>query len=107
MYLYISPRTGIIGKILQQQTHPDMASAKSAAERATTRVEAAYPDWQRQKAPVPFGKQGGAMLSRLLKPPFALIVFYRETGDGFVSIVELEYESKSPERKAWRASLKP
>ena len=106
VYLYASPSTHTIGKIVYHSDFEDLDKAGEAAARYKAELEAAYPDWERLKAPVPMGKAGGAMISRLRQGPYALIVFYRGTDAGAELAVELEFESASPERKAFRAQLR-
>lgn len=106
VYVYATPGTHIIGKILYQRAFPDLAAAEALATDYQLRLEEIYSGWERLKAPIPMGKTGGAMLSRLRQGPYALIVFYRGTEQGAEMLVELEYESASPERKAWKAQLK-
>ena len=106
VYLYASPATHTIGKIVYHSDFEDLDTAGAAAAHYKAELEAAYPDWERLKAPVPMGKAGGAMVSRLRRGPYALIVFYRGTNAGAELAVEMEFESASPERKAFRAQLR-
>lgn len=105
VYVYATPGTHIIGKILYQRAFPDLAAAEALATDYQLRLEEIYAGWERLKAPIPMGKTGGAMVSRLRQGPYALIVFYRGTEQGAEMLVELEYESASPARKAWKAQL--
>ena len=106
VYLYATPATHTIGKIVYHRGFADLAAAEALATDYQLRLEALYPGWERLKAPIPMGRTGGAMLSRLRQGPYALIVFYRGTEQGAEMLVELEYESASPARKAWKAQLK-
>lgn len=106
VYLYASPATYTIGKIVYHQDYASLAEAEQAATRYKAALEADYPDWERLKAPIPMGKAGGAMVSRLRQGPYALIVFYRGTEQGAELAVELEFESASAERKAFKAQLR-
>lgn len=106
VYLYATPATYTIGKIVYHQDYADLAAAEQAAARYKAQLEAEYPDWERLKAPIPMGKAGGAMVSRLRNGPYALIVFYRGTDEGAELAVELEFESASAERKAFKAQLR-
>jgi hypothetical protein len=106
VYLYVTPVTHTIGKIVRQRAAADIDAAAQLAATAKTRLEERYPDWERLRAPIPMGRTGGAMVSRLRKGPYALIVFYRGTAKGAEVAEELEFESASPERKAWRALLR-
>ena len=106
VYVYATPATHTIGKIVYHRHFTDLAAAEALATDYQVRLEAIYSGWERLKAPIPMGKAGGAMLSRLRQGPYALIVFYRGTQDGAELAVELEYESASPARKAWKAQLK-
>ena len=105
-YVYATPATQTIGKIIFRKDFASAAEAEAAAMVQKQRLEAAYPDWEVLKAPIPMGRQGGAMVSRQRQGAYALIVFYKSTDDGAELVVELEFESSSPERKAWRAQLK-
>lgn len=105
-YVYATPATQTIGKIIFRKNFGSAAEAEAAAMEQKRRLEAAYPDWEILKAPIPMGRQGGAMVSRQRQGPYALIVFYKSTNEGAELVVELEFESSSPERKAWRAQLK-
>ena len=50
----------------------------------------------RLRAPLPMGKTGGEMLSRLQLGKHALIVFYRPLEQaGYEVVLELEYASKA------------
>ncbi|UCG73739.1 MAG: hypothetical protein JSV45_05030 [Chromatiales bacterium] len=106
VYLYATPASHTIGKIVYHSDFDSLGEAEQAAEKYRAQLESDYPDWERLRAPIPMGKAGGAMVSRLRNGPHALIVFYRGTADGAELAVELEYESASPERKAWKQQLK-
>ena len=106
VYLYATPATYTIGKIVYHQDYADLATAEQAAARYKAKLEAEYPGWERLKAPIPMGKAGGAMVSRLRNGPYALIVFYHGTKEGAELAVELEFESASAERKAFKARLR-
>jgi len=106
VYVYATPATHTIGKIVYHRDFADLAAAEALATDYQVRLEAIYSGWERLTAPIPMGKAGGAMLSRLRQGPYALIVFYRGTAKGAEMLVELEYESASPARKAWKAKLK-
>ena len=106
VYLYVTPASHTIGKIVLHRDYPDLDAAGRAADVYRERLETQYPGWERLKAPIPMGKAGGEMVSRLRQGPYALIVFYRGTEQGAELVVELEYESASPERKAWKSRLR-
>lgn len=106
VYLYITPRSHTIGKIVLHKDYARLEEAAQAANQFKAQLEAEYADWERLKAPIPMGKAGGAMLSRLRQGPYALIVFYKGTEQGAELAVELEYESASAERKAWKSRLR-
>ena len=104
VYLYASPRSGQVGKIALTRRADSLEEAREIASAVKTRVEADYPDWDRLRAPMRMGKTGGQMISRLQQGRHALIVFYRPMDEaGFEVVLELEYASKAPQRKAWRA----
>lgn len=106
VYLYASPKSGEVGKIALSRRLADLDSAKSVAAQVVADVEARYPDWERLRAPLPMGRSGGEMLSRLQRGKHALIVFYRPLEQaGYEVVLELEYASKAPQRKAWRQLL--
>jgi hypothetical protein len=103
VYLYASPVSGEVGKIALSRRLATLEDAKSVAGTIVANVEARYPDWERLRAPLPMGKTGGEMLSRLQLGKHALIVFYRPLEQaGYEVMLELEYSSKAPQRKAWR-----
>jgi hypothetical protein len=107
VYLYLTPGDYTIGKIVLHRSFADLAAAEALATDYQDRLEALYAGWEQLPAPVPMPKTGGAMLSHLRQGPYALIVFYRGTEPGAEMAVELEYESASPERQAWKAQLRP
>lgn len=105
VYLYTAPASHVIGKIVYHSEFATLDEARGLATSYQQILEDLYPGWEHMPAPVPMGKGGGEMLSRLHQGPYALIVFYRSTEPGAEMGVELEYESSSPMRKAWKAEL--
>lgn len=103
--LYLSPASRIIGKIVRRREFVTAGEAKAWAETESARWLTALPAWQRLRAPVPFGRDGGAMVARLQHEELSLIVFYRVEAAGAHGSVELEYAAGSPERRAWRQRL--
>ncbi len=101
-YLYVSPLSGQIGKIVLSRSMDDLAAAKSAAAAFKQQLEADYPHWERQAVPVRMGRGGGEMISRLSQDPYAFIVFYQPSESGAQALLELEYDARAPQRKAWR-----
>lgn len=106
LYLYTTPGSHIIGKIVIQRLAADEAEAERIANELKFRWEAANPDWERLESPVPFGRRGGAMVGRLRQGIYALFIFYRPIDEGYAVAVELEFDSRSAERKAWRRQIK-
>ncbi len=106
VYLYLSPLSHRIGKIVLNRSVANLELAKSAAQVFKQQVEADYPDWERQRAPIPMGRTGGEMISRLSQEPHAFIVFYRPVEKGAEAVLELEYSARAPQRKAWRQRVK-
>ena len=103
LYLYASPLSGEVGKIALSRRVAELEDARSIAGSVVAEVESLYPDWERLRAPLPMGKTGGEMLSRLQLGKHALIVFYRPLEQaGYEVVLELEYASKAPQRKSWR-----
>jgi hypothetical protein len=103
VYLYVSPLSGEAGKIAMSRRVAELEEAKAVAGSVVADVESRYPDWERLRAPLPMGRTGGEMLSRLQLGKHALIVFYRPLEQaGYEVVLELEYASKAPQRKAWR-----
>ena len=103
--LYVSPASRLIGKIIVSRRCDDLVTAGQLAEAQKRSLEQQYPEWEVLKAPIPFGKDGGAMVSRLRQLPYALIVFYRADADEARLSVELEYDATSAQRQAWKARL--
>lgn len=107
VYVYATPVSHTIGKIVLQTRFADLAAAQAAAQADRERLAAAYPDWkQAVTVPLPMGRRGGELVSRQLQEPYALIVFYRGTDAGAELVIELEFESASPAREAWRQRLR-
>jgi len=106
VYVYASPGSHTIGKIIYQNEYPDLDSAAAAAEGYRGQLQAEYPDWDRLKAPIPMGKAGGAIVSRMQSGAYALIVYYKAVDDAAQLVVELEYGASSPQKKAWRQQLR-
>jgi hypothetical protein len=102
VFLYATAESRTIGKILVTRWFKDLAAAEAAAARQKMLLEAAYPDWERLQAPLPMPRGAGAMVSRLQRTPYGLVVFYQQDGDRVEVVVELEYAPTSAERKAWR-----
>ena len=103
VYLYVAPVSGEVGKIALSRRVAELEDAKAVAASIVADVESLYPDWERLRAPLPMGRTGGEMLSRLQLGKQALIVFYRPLAQaGYEVVLELEYASKAPQRKAWR-----
>jgi hypothetical protein len=106
VYVYASPGSHTIGKIIYQNAYPDLDAAAAAAEAYRDQLQAEYPDWDRLKAPIPMGKAGGAIVSRMQSGAYALIVYYKAVDDAAQLVVELEYGGSSAEKKAWRKQLR-
>jgi len=103
VYLYTSPGSGEVGKIALSRRLAEPLQAKRVADEIASDIEARYAQWERLKAPLPLGRSGGEMLSRLQQGKYALIVYYRPLEQaGYEVVLELEYASRAPQRKAWR-----
>ncbi len=105
LHVYATPGSYTIGKIIIQRWEDNAAGAERLAGKLKARWESKYPEWESLQAPVPFGKSGGAMVARLVKGPYALVIFYRPVEERYAVSVELEFESRSPERKAWKQQI--
>jgi len=103
VYLYASPVSGEVGKIALSRRLAGLQNAKSVAADVAANIQGRYPHWERLRAPLPMGRAGGEMLSRLTLGKYALIVFYRPLEQaGYEVVLELEYASKASQRKTWR-----